>query len=767
MKDRPRKITNNKLTHSINTLGALFNHGRYAEGAVLARELTVRFPQNGFVWKALGVMLMLQGRKAEALEPMRKAAELLPGDAEAHSNLGNAFREQGRLAEAEAGYRRALSIKPDYAGVHSDLGNVLKEQGRLAEAEASYRRALSIKPDYADAHGNLGVILHDLGRLSEAEASYRQALSLKPEYAEAHSNLGNALKDLGRLAEAEASYRRALSIKPDYAEAHSNLGVTLWEQGRLSEAEASYHRALSIKPEYAEAHSNLGVTLWEQGRLAEAEASYRRALSLKPDALENAIGVHLLLPIISESSEAGTVWRERYHAGIEALINTPGSLEDPAKNVTTHAYYLSYHNQNDRPMMEALCRLFRALAAGLTASSPHLPHWQPPETSGRRIRVGFLSQFLVTHTIGKLYQGFIRHMDRSTFEVVVIHAPKAKRDLFSQDLDGLAETVIMLPPGLQCQQRAVAAEKLDVLFYPDIGMAPSAYFLSYARLAPVQAVSWGHPDTTGLDTMDYFVSAASIEPENAEEHYTETLIRLNRMPCVYQPLIAPTRIPTRAALGLPETGTLYGCPQSLFKFHPDFDAVLAAIAEGDPAGHIVLLEGAQPAWTNLLKARWAKAFPVLLDRVRFLPRMPMEHFMALMAHIDVLLDPIHFGSGNTLYEAMVYGTPLVTWPGRFMRGRIVAGAYRQMGIADAPIAPRLEDYAPLALALGRDPERRRALRHASLEAAGRELFADMRALREFEAFIIAAVAAAGRGERLPAHWKPNMQVSQDQQGTSA
>ena len=81
-----------------------------------------------------------------------------------------------------------------------------------------------------------------------------------------------------------------------------------------------------------------------------------------------------------------------------------------------------------------------------------------------------------------------------------------------------------------------------------------------------------------------------------------------------------------------------------------------------------------------------------------------------MAQMDVLLDPLHFGSGNTFYDAMVNGTPVVTWPGRFARGRNVAAAYRQMGVADAPVAQHLEDYAPLALALGRDTERRRALR---------------------------------------------------------
>ena len=91
------------------------------------------------------------------------------------------------------------------------------------------------------------------------------------------------------------------------------------------------------------------------------------------------------------------------------------------------------------------------------------------------------------------------------------------------------------------------------------------------------------------------------------------------------------------------------------------------------------------------------------------------------------------------------------------RGRIVAGAYRQMGIADTPIAPRLKDYAPLALALWRDPERRMARRQASVAAAGRKLFADMKAVREFETFLEATVAAAANGQKLPVGWRPDMQ----------
>lgn len=709
----------------------------------------------------LGSALRSLGQLDSAEEAYRRALEIKPNYAVAYNNLGITLRELNRSSEAEASYRRALELKPEFAEAYCNLGITLNDQGRFAEAEASYRRALELKPGFAEAYCNLGITLYDQGRFAEAEASYRRALELKPDYPDAHKHMGNALRELNRPSEAEASYRRALELKPDFVGVHGNLGFALIDQGRFSEAETSFRRAIENKPDSAKAHFNLGKFFAEHDRLTEAEASYRQAMELQPHALGYAIHAYLLLPIIPDTVDTIAAWRKRFQSGIATLMSTPGSLEDPADKLSPLSFYLAYHNQDDRPIMEDMCHFFRARVAGLTATVPDLPCWQPPVVSGRRIRVGFLSQFLVDHTIGKHYKGFIHHLDRSRFEVLVIHAPQAKHDAFRQELDALADKALTLPARLKDQQQAVADEKLDVLFYPDIGMASSTYFLAYARLAPVQATSWGHPDTSGLDTMDYYVSSVANEPEDAEAFYTERLIRLNRLPCFYyHAQTTQTQSITKAELGLPETGTLYGCLQSLFKLHPDFDAVLAAIAEGDPTGHIVLPEGKFPAWTGLLKTRWEKRFPRLLNQVLFLPRMPWNRFMEVMGHMDVLLDPLHFGSGNTLYDAMIYGIPVVTWQGRFARGRNVAAAYRQMGVADAPIAPCLEDYAPLALELGHDPERRRALRQASLQAACRELFSDMRAVREFEAFLEAAVVSAGRGEKLPVGWKPDIQASQ-------
>ncbi|WP_246237749.1 hypothetical protein [Caldichromatium japonicum] len=212
-----------------------------------------------------------------------------------------------------------------------------------------------------------------------------------------------------------------------------------------------------------------------------------------------------------ESRLAIAKWRARYQHGIETLMAMEGTLDD-LKESASGSFELAYHDEDDRPLLEALSRLFRAKTPELNYTAPHIAAWQPPHN--RRIRIGFCSQFLVGYTIGKLYQGLIRGLDRQHFEVVLIYPPQVKRDAVRQALSQSCDGAIELR-GRQAEWQAqVAALALDALFYPDIGMSPATYFLAHARLAPVQLVSYGHPDTTGIDTLDYFLGAdAPLEPQ--------------------------------------------------------------------------------------------------------------------------------------------------------------------------------------------------------------------------------------------------------------
>lgn len=222
----------------LSSLVALFNRGQFAEAAVAAQALTLRFPQHPAGWIVLGAALKQQGRNADALLPMQKAVALAPGNAESHSNLGATLRELGRTAEAVSALQRALALKPCLLEALVNLGNALTDLGRLSEAEACYRRVLAISPASVMAHNGLGNVLARLGRYEEAVSSCRRALELQPDYAFAHFNLGVALHALGRLDDAVACYQRALRHEPESLDAYDNLLFVRSHQAGRSTADA-------------------------------------------------------------------------------------------------------------------------------------------------------------------------------------------------------------------------------------------------------------------------------------------------------------------------------------------------------------------------------------------------------------------------------------------------------------------------------------------------------------------------------------------------
>lgn len=196
----------------------------------------------------------------------------------------------------------------------------------------------------------------------------------------------------------------------------------------------------------------------------------------------------------------------------------------------------------------------------------------------------------------------------------------------------------------------------------------------------------------------------------------------------------------------PEEGRLYVCPQSLFKFHPHFDDALGALLRADPQGRLILVSGVHATWTDALRRRFASAFPDCADRVVILPRMPPIDFLRLLQVADVLLDPPYFGGGNTAYEAFAMGTPIVTWPGPFMRGRVTLGCYRAMGI-DELVVDSAEGYVRMALRLAHDRNFRDAM-SARIRERSHVLYENQAAVTELEDFFVAAVEAAANGTKL-------------------
>jgi predicted O-linked N-acetylglucosamine transferase (SPINDLY family) len=707
----------------------------------------------------LGVLAHQRGNSTAAVELIGAALHHEPGNATYLCNLAKCCQRLGRRDDALTLLRQAVQAQPSWPPGHYELGLELRGRGQLHEAVDSLRRAVELQPSYVQAHYALGQTEHRLSNLEQAAACYRETLRLQPNHVEARSALGAALAGLGRFQEAIEILQQTLAVKPDHAVTHGRLAKTWRLLGQAEKAEAAFRAALRVDPDLAEAHYGLGEMLADQQRHEEALNSFRAGMRLRRPSRERCANLAYLLNMLGESGEAislleqglRTVPDDRLRVQLKTLLppvyastddlqacrarlqeglkelRAGGVTVDLTDRPTWPLFFLAYQGQDDRELQCAFARLHRA------PSPPLVPR---ARAAGEKIRVGFLSSYFRQHTIGYLTQGLIAQLSREQFVVTVLRAGVAQDSVASAIRAG-ADTFLEVPRDLPAARQLIADQRLDVLYYPDIGMDPFTHALAFSRLAPVQCVSWGHPDTTGIGTIDYFISSEALETVEAEQAYTETLVRLPDLAVYYHRPELSAEAGSRAEFGLTAEDHVYACPQSLFKFHLDFDKILAGILRGDPRGVLVLTRGPNAYWERLLRKRFARTLPEFQERVRVLPAMPREVFLRLLAQADVLLDPLHFGGGNTSYEGLAAGTPIVTLPSSFLRGRITYALYRQMGMMDCVVGSP-QEYVELALKIGMDCDYRESLRQKIFALNG-VLYENAAGVRQLERFLIDAV----------------------------
>jgi tetratricopeptide (TPR) repeat protein len=540
----------------------------------------------------------------------------------------------------------------------------------------------------------------------------------------------------GYLAGAQAIAEQILTQDPDNVTCWCLVGRIARQAGRLGDAVAAYEQAAELDPQLLSCRTELGYLLRDMA-LPEASIYWHgEALALQPNELILNLNHLFVLPIVAHSAQQMEQLRQRCLGGLDRLEKRAQSLDFGDYSMSHHPFYLIYYNCDDRAVLESYGRL---LGQHLTkVDSPPRPG-RPP---GARPRIAFLSGFFFSHSNSRAFEGLIRYLDRRQFEVVVIHLSTSKSDEVRDRIDACADQVVVLVDDFEGAQRQLLRLELDLLFFTDIGMHPVAMMLACCRSAPVQVTGWGVPQTSGLSTIDYYISGELVEGPGADAQYTENLVRLPGLPCCY---LAENLEPVqhgRDYFFLPQDVPLFGCLQSFSKLHPDFDGVLEQIAQEVPEAWFVFVEADYTSYTQIFMERIAISAPTLAQRLILLSRMERHEFISLAACLDVLLDPPYFGSGITLYETIHTGTPIVTLEGDFLRSRFVAGAYRLMGLDPAPVAKSFATYRDLAVALVRDPEGLAVLRRTIAERARQCLYDRKDVVQGFSEFALQAMALA-------------------------
>ena len=734
----------------------LHARGDAASAAKAFAELDRERPDHPTVLHALGVALAQIGRLQEAEAHLTRAVQREPGVANIRFDLAALRDAQGRPDEAEGILRELVGRFPDHAAAWAGIGAYRMDANDPAGAARAFERAYRAAPDRLSHATQAAALLPP----DEGAAILAELFERMPDRQELLLPLAELLMRADQIAEAEGVLNILKGLDPKSAVVRRHLGQVYARQSRLTLAASELYEAMLRDPDDAVTWTLISTVRERLGDSEGAVAALDRALAIVPDSVEtitlrariqhyagllddaqgdlDALSASvrekaevrmvrgMMMPPIPESNERIDALRARWMETMADVEARPTFVPEPWESVKITGYFLGYQGREDRLLMEALARATLAV-------SPHLEHVANDlgGSGETKLRVGFLSASMRLHSVGRVLIKLMGALDRERFDVVLLQLPD-KADGGQEWGERNADRTVKLPLDLDEARRIVEAQRLDVLIFTDLHLTPFQDALTYSRLAPVQATTWGHPGTGGRTTLDYWISCEDWELPGNDRLYTERLVRLPHPPFVYATPTQPDALRTRASFGLRDDARLYGSLQSLFKFHPDMDALFASILERDPKGRVVLIGSTHHTWKRQIKARFAKSFDPA--RVDFLPTVPNKEYMSAVAACDVMLDPIHFAGANTSLEAFAVGKPVVTLRGDQMRNRATGGFYRQMGY-ERLVADDHAAYVDLALRLAQD---RRFYREAkeTILANNHVLYENLEPVPAFEEWLL-------------------------------
>jgi len=552
-------------------------------------------------------------------------------------------------------------------------------------------------------------------------------------------DLGDRLFECGQWLAASEQYQTFLDLQTGEIDLYHRLAQCYRHLEERQAIFATLEKGIQAHPGEASLHFALIVDLQRAGQIEKALATAERASNSFPQDYTFTLFKHLLLPAIYHRPEEILPNRQRFSQGLQQLIAST-RLETETEKQSALAgisrvtnFYLAYQAQNDVELQRQYGELvYRIVGA-------NYPQWvepldMPPLTPNGKIRVGYASAYLHSYSGTLWLTGWLKYCDRNHFEIYCYYTGDTP-DAVTEQFQDNSDVFHCIPHNFAAAAEQIRRDRLHILVFPEIGMNAATLPLAGLRLAPVQCTAWGHPVTTGLPTLDYFLSSELMEPENARAHYSEKLVRLPNIGVAYpKPVIPPLRA-TRADFDLPEDTILYLCCQAPFKYLPQYDRLLAEIARRLPTARFLFLRG------RILQPRLDRAFSAAglnyEDYCLFRQIPDRLGYLAINLLSDIYLDTLTWSGGNTSLEAIACHLPIVTCPGEFMRGRHTDSFLKRIDITET-IAATEEEYVDIAVKLGLDPAWRSQIKSRMKENCDR-LYDDTACVAGLETFYRQAI----------------------------
>lgn len=596
---------------------------------------------------ALGELMLHTQRVFESLPYFNAALEAAPQKSQYWLAYIQALIEANHLDDATL----VLSYGRE-AGLDVDQADRLLHLIERKQAQASGLANVTDRPNAVPDDSIVDELIRLFAeqRYQEVEARLSVLLADHPNWMLGWKILSDTL--LVEKKDARLAAFNALRLNDGDAEEHCYYGLVLKDQGDLAAAADAFKEAIRLRPDYAAAYNNLGIVSKDMGDIEAAIGYYRQALDIIPDY---ASCYSNLLFCLSHSS-----------------------LLSPKALFQRHVEFGMRY--------EAKLKHTR------------LKHTNS-KVANRRLNVGFVSADFREHSLANFFEPVLNCLSESSHINLYAYFNHAIEDKVTQRLrtqfyyfmhvDTLSDIDLA---------HQIRDDCIDILIDLD-GHTSGNRLLTFAmKPAPIQ-ISWlGYLATTGLKSMDYYLTDEYMAPVGLlDNQFTETLIRLP----ANAPFVPSSLAPKVTSLPALRNGYItFGCFNRVGKITAEVVRLWSQVLWAVPTAKMLL--GGMPqqgSYDHLIQ--WFAENSISADRLIIRHRSDMAAYLESHGEVDICLDTFPSNGVTTTCHAAWMGVPTLCVTGDRLSSRGAMAIMCHLGLANF-VAETPKDFICRAVYLADD-----------------------------------------------------------------
>ena len=331
---------------------------------------------------------------------------------------------------------------------------------------------------------------------------------------------------------------------------------------------------------------------------------------------------------------------------------------------------------------------------------------QRDRTSSQKLKIGYISYCMATHSVGWLARWLISHHDRDQFEIYgYFQAYRRYHDdlqsWYESQMDGVYRSGIDENLQGNNMRERIYQDQIDILVDLDSITLDSTCGVMAHKSAPIQ-VTWLGSDASGIPTIDYFIADPYVLPDSAQEYYSEKIWRLPQTYIAVDGFEIGVPSLRRDQLDIPPDAVVYLSAQRGYKRHIDTIRLQMQIIKSVPNSYFLIKGLADQDSIKDLFTQIAISEGVDPDQLRFLSLDTTEAVhRANLAIADVVLDTYPYNGATTTLETLWMCIPLVTKVGEQFAARNSYTMMVNAGIAEG-VAWTDAEYVEWGIRLGKD-----------------------------------------------------------------